>query len=54
MSDSHSDYFSMKKVIEAQPTAEAVVFLGDGHIDFERCMSLLAGKRIYAVNIPSH
>lgn len=49
LSDSHGDYFSMKKVIEAQPTAEAVVFLGDGHIDFERCMSLLAGKRIYAV-----
>ena len=39
----------MKKAIEAQPTAEAVVFLGDGHLDFERCKPLLDGKRIYTV-----
>lgn len=49
LSDSHGDYFSMKKAIEAQPTAEVVVFLGDGHMDFERCKPLLNGKRIYAV-----
>lgn len=48
-SDSHGDYFSMKKAIDAQPTAEAVVFLGDGHLDFERCKPLLKGKRVYAV-----
>ncbi len=39
----------MKKAIESQPTAEAVVFLGDGHYDFERAKPLLEGKRIYAV-----
>lgn len=39
----------MKKAIEAQPSAEAVVFLGDGHLDFERCKPLLDGKRIYTV-----
>jgi predicted phosphodiesterase len=39
----------MKKAIEAQPTAEVVVFLGDGLHDFERCASLLKGKRVYAV-----
>lgn len=49
LSDSHGDYFTMRKIIEAQPTAEAVVFLGDGHLDFERCKPLLDGKRIYAV-----
>lgn len=49
LSDSHGDSFSMKKAIEAQPTAEAVVFLGDGHLDFERCKPLLDGKRIYTV-----
>lgn len=49
LSDSHGDYFSMKRAIEAQPTAEVVVFLGDGHYDFERCKPLLEGKRIYAV-----
>ncbi|MBR5203439.1 MAG: YfcE family phosphodiesterase [Clostridia bacterium] len=49
LSDSHGDYFSMKKAIDAQSSAEVVVFLGDGHIDFERCKPLLEGKRIYAV-----
>lgn len=49
LSDSHGDYFSMKTAIEAQPTAEAVVFLGDGHLDLERCKPLLEGKRVYAV-----
>ena len=49
LSDSHGDFFSMKKAIEAQPTAEVVVFLGDGHMDFERAKPLLEGKRIYEI-----
>ena len=49
LSDSHGDYFTMKKIIEAQPDAEAVVFLGDGYADFERCRPLLKDKRIYCV-----
>ncbi len=50
LSDSHGDYFTLKKVIEAQPTAEVVVFLGDGFRDFEHCQHLLEGKRVYAVS----
>lgn len=49
LSDSHGDYFTMQKIIKAQPDAQAVIFLGDGHTDFERCKPLLNGKRIYAV-----
>ncbi len=49
LSDSHGDFFSLKRAIEMQPDAEAVVFLGDGHRDFERAISLLEGKRIYTV-----
>ena len=49
LSDSHGDFFSMKKAIEAQPTAEVVVFLGDGHTDFERAKPLLEGKRVYEI-----
>lgn len=49
LSDSHGDYFTMQKIIKAQPNAEVVIFLGDGHYDFERCKLLLDGKRIYAV-----
>ena len=49
LSDSHGDYFSLKKAIEAQSTAEVVVFLGDGYTDFERCRPLLDGKKVYCV-----
>ena len=49
LSDSHGDYFTLKRAIEAQPTAEVVVFLGDGHMDFERCKPLLDGKKVYCV-----
>ncbi len=49
LSDSHGDYSPLKKAIEMQPDAEAVVFLGDGFRDFERAKKLLEGKRIYTV-----
>ncbi len=49
LSDSHGDFFSMKKAIEMQPDAEAVVFLGDGYREFEQAKPLLEGKRIYNV-----
>ena len=49
LSDSHGDFSSMKRAIEAQPTAEVVVFLGDGHYDFEKAKPLLEGKRIYEI-----
>lgn len=49
LSDSHGDYYAMKKAIEAQPDAEVVIFLGDGHLDFEHAKPLLADKRIYCV-----
>ena len=39
----------MKKAIEAQPSAEAVVFLGDGFENFEACKSLIKDKRVYMV-----
>lgn len=39
----------MKKAIEAQPDAEVVVFLGDGHYDFEKYRPLLKNKRVYTV-----
>ena len=48
-SDSHGQYLPMKKAIEAQPQAEAIIFLGDGHRDFEYCKQFIKDKRIYAV-----
>lgn len=48
-SDSHGYYKNMIKAIEAQPTAEAVIFLGDGFENFESCKELLKDKRIYMV-----
>ncbi len=49
LSDSHGQALSMKKAIEAQPTAEVIVFLGDGHRDLEYCKSLFPEKTYYAV-----
>ncbi len=49
LSDSHGDCFTMKRAIEAQPTAEVVIFLGDGHMDFEHCKPLLENKKVYCV-----
>lgn len=48
-SDSHGNFKSMQKAIQAQPEAETVLFLGDGWNDFEYCKKLLDGKRIYSV-----
>lgn len=48
-SDSHGQYKPMKKAIEAQPDAETVVFLGDGHRDFEYCKQFVQNKHIYTV-----
>ena len=48
-SDSHGDIYAIKKAIDAQPTAEAVIFLGDGYMDFEKCKPLLKDKKIYCV-----
>ena len=49
LSDSHGDCRTLEKAIKAQPTAEVVVYLGDGYRDFEHCKPLLEGKRVYAV-----
>lgn len=48
-SDSHGQTKAMQRAIEAQSTAEAVIFLGDGHTDFEYCKKFLGNKRFYAV-----
>lgn len=48
-SDSHGQYKPMKKAIEAQSEAEAIIFLGDGHRDFEYCKQYIDNKRIYSV-----
>lgn len=48
-SDSHGQATAMKKAIEAQPTAEAIIFLGDGHNDFEYCKKFIGNKRFYTV-----
>lgn len=48
-SDSHGHCINMKKAIAIHSEADAVIFLGDGHENFEACKNLLKDKRIYAV-----
>ncbi len=49
LSDSHGDVFSLACALEAQATAEAAVFLGDGERDLESVSSLLKDKMLIAV-----
>ena len=49
LSDSHSDVFSMRTAIKNHPTAEVVVFLGDGERDLYELNDLLTNKHVLAV-----
>ena len=51
LSDSHSDYISMKMAIDNTRDADVIVFLGDGALDLEAIKNtpLLSGKKIVAV-----
>lgn len=49
LSDSHSDISSLKYAVESEPTAEAVLFLGDGLRDFEEIKNKKAGVYYSAV-----
>ncbi len=37
ISDSHGNYYNILKAVEQQPSAEMIVFLGDGESDFAKC-----------------
>lgn len=49
LSDSHGDVISLKMAIEAEKTAQAVIFLGDGTNDIEETQSLLRNKKTIIV-----
>lgn len=49
LSDSHGDYFSLQTAIRRHPTAEVVVFLGDGERDLDRAENLLKNKFVIKV-----
>lgn len=52
LSDSHGDFYSLKKAVESTPGADAVIFLGDGLADWETAVSnmlMLKSKNLIAV-----
>ena len=49
LSDSHGDYFSLRTAIRNQPSAEVVVFLGDGERDLDKAENLLENKFVIKV-----
>lgn len=49
LSDSHGDYLSLKTAISNHPTAEVIVFLGDGERDLDRLGNLLENKFVIRV-----
>lgn len=49
VSDSHKDYYSLQKAVISQPTAEVVVFCGDGDEDIDTLSMSIPNKMIVAV-----
>ncbi|MCR4615593.1 MAG: YfcE family phosphodiesterase [Clostridiales bacterium] len=49
LSDSHRDVFSLQSAIEAQPSADIIVFLGDGENDIDQMCRLFPHKPIVCV-----
>ena len=37
LSDSHGNTYNLRKAIQQQPSADMIIFLGDGERDFELC-----------------
>ena len=37
ISDSHGDYYNVNRILQSQPKAEVVFFLGDGLNEIEKC-----------------
>lgn len=49
LSDSHRDFYSLNKAIQSQPSAEIVVFCGDGVDDIETFERTCNDKMVVAV-----
>ena len=49
VSDSHNDSFTLGRIIRSQPSAEVVIFLGDGESDIHRCGIHLIDKHVIKV-----
>ncbi len=48
-SDSHKDYYSLQKAVMSQPTADVVIFCGDGEDDIDTLEMKFPEKMIIAV-----
>lgn len=49
LSDIHGDYYSMKRALDAQPAAEAIVFCGDGAEQFDYIQQTYTDKQVIGV-----
>ncbi len=51
ISDSHGDKYNFLKAVEKEPTADVVLFLGDGYRDYEEVkLSYIGKKAFFAVS----
>ena len=49
LSDTHGSFFRFQQVVEAQPSADAILFLGDGWRELEDIRMLYPNKKILSV-----
>ncbi len=49
LSDSHNSEQAIRRIIKAEPDADALIFLGDGLRDLERALTSTPRLRVYSV-----
>lgn len=49
LSDIHGDFYAMKRALDAQPSAEAIVFCGDGAEQFDYIKSTCPDRQVIGV-----
>lgn len=49
VSDTHGDFFNLKKAVDAQPQADAVIHLGDGEAELDDMRSVCKSKMFFNV-----
>lgn len=49
VSDVHGDFYSLKKAIDSQPSAEVVIFCGDGEKEFQTIKMYYSNKMFIGV-----
>lgn len=49
VSDTHGDFYSLRRALDQQPSAEVIIHCGDGSEQYQYLKNVYAGKRVIGV-----